>query len=385
MRGVALALHRLLVSLAGAGNLVWSPYSVAAALGLAGMGAAGPTRAEFEELLGELTELASVLRAATFPTGPALPELAVANALWLPPELAPRPEYLAGLLSWPGGAVHTGDFRRDPDGVRLAINAQVEKVTHGLVRELLGAGDVDAGTRAVLVNALWLKVAWAEVFAASATRPVPFHAPAGMRLVPTMHATRSLPYAAAGGWRAVTLATTGAATDGVAGGVVVDLLLPDGDLTTAERVLTPELLADLGAGRTAYVDLAVPRFRVTARAALQTLLPALGLVRAFTDDADFSGLLGGEPPDAGLLRAGSRTAGPRTAGPLKLDRVVHQAVLTVDEHGLEGAAATAVTMRLAAAVQRPAPLPFHVDRPFLVLVRHVPTGAIYFLARVTEP
>jgi serpin B len=30
-------------------------------------------------------------------------------------------------------------------------------------------------------------------------------------------------------------------------------------------------------------------------------------------------------------------------------------------------------------------VPFYVDRPFLVLVRHARTGAIYFLARVVEP
>jgi serine protease inhibitor len=28
---------------------------------------------------------------------------------------------------------------------------------------------------------------------------------------------------------------------------------------------------------------------------------------------------------------------------------------------------------------------FWVDRPFLVLVRHEPSGALYFLARVTQP
>jgi serpin B len=31
------------------------------------------------------------------------------------------------------------------------------------------------------------------------------------------------------------------------------------------------------------------------------------------------------------------------------------------------------------------PVPFHADRPFLVLVRQPRTGAVYFVARVVEP
>jgi serpin B len=33
----------------------------------------------------------------------------------------------------------------------------------------------------------------------------------------------------------------------------------------------------------------------------------------------------------------------------------------------------------------PEPLLVEVDRPFLLLVRHRRTGAIYFMARVTDP
>ena len=364
----ALALHRALAKqagegLAGAGNLVWSPYSVAAALGLAALGAAGPTRTEFETLLGDLDGLGRTLTAAAiFPAReyehqPQPPQMAVVNALWLRTDLEPAPSYLASLLSWPGGAVHAADFVADREGVRQAINAEVAKVTHGLVRELIGAGDLTAASRAVLVNALWLAAAWVQPFAQRHTSPATFHSPAGDREVPTMHATRNLRLAEAGGWRSVSLPASGAVT--------VDILLPVGELSPAEQTLTPELLAALQGGGTAYVDLALPRFRVTGQARLDSLLPALGLVRAFTSDADFAGLTG--------------------SAPLCLDRVLHKAVLRLDEHGVEGAAATAVSMRLAAAMQRPAPVPFHVDRPFLVLIRHTGTGAIYFLARITAP
>ena len=43
-----------------------------------------------------------------------------------------------------------------------------------------------------------------------------------------------------------------------------------------------------------------------------------------------------------------------------------------------------VVMRLA-SLDTSRPVPFHVDRPFVVLVRHARTGAIYFLAHVSDP
>ena len=62
-------------------------------------------------------------------------------------------------------------------------------------------------------------------------------------------------------------------------------------------------------------------------------------------------------------------------------------MLTLDEAGLEGAAATAMTMTRLAAVTTPAPgpLPVRVDRPFYLLIRHRPTATLHFLAQVTDP
>jgi serine protease inhibitor len=147
-----------------------------------------------------------------------------------------------------------------------------------------------------------------------------------------------------------------------ASSVVVDVLLPDG-----EPVLPPaEVLAALqDNGQSTKVDLALPRFRVEEAAVLNDPLGRLGVVSAFSAEAaDFSGITETER--------------------IFIDLVVHKAVLRVDEQGFEGAAATAVVMRLV-SMDMGTPVPFHVDRPFLVLVRHPQTGAVYFVARVTEP
>ena len=352
----ALGLHRLLAADRDRG-FAWSPYSVASALGVVGAGARGATRDELAAVLGDLDELGSALAAgAAFPADAAV-TLGVANTLWADLTLPVADRYLAAVKAWPGGAARGADFRGDPDGSRREINADVERSTRGLIRDLLPAGLVDPDTRAVVVNALYLRAAWTKPFEKGATRPRPFRTPGGPVDVPTMRATRSLPYAARGGWTLVSV-PAGA-------GVVADVLLPDGDRLPE---LDPATLAGLlDAARPREVALELPQVAVRGQASLAEPLAVLGVRLLFSDAADLTGVTDGEEG-------------------LKVDAAVHKAVLTLDEAGLEGAAATAMTMTRLAAVAGPArPIPVRVDHPFYLLIRHRPTGTLHFLSQVTDP
>lgn len=349
----AIALDERLRAAATGGNLVWSPYSVASALGLAAAGARGRTRDELARVLAPGADLAELGRMLTGAAALSGAEAAVVNTLWADLHLHFHEDYQQTVQGWPGGTVRTANFRDDPDGSRVKINDDVAQTTRGLIQDLLAQGTITVETAAVIVNALYLKVAWRQPFQASATAPAPFHARSGTRQVPTMRQHETLRYAAARGWRMVTLPT--------ASEVVVDLLLPDQpDQPPDARTL----VALQRAGRMTKVDLAVPRFRVETAAMLNPHLRQLGVAAAFIrGEADFSAIAAEE---------------------IFIDTVVHKAVLRVDEQGFEGAAATAVVMRLA-AMDLGRPVPFHLDRPFLLVVRHQPTGACYFLAHVAEP
>jgi serine protease inhibitor len=328
------------------GDLCWSPYSVSAALGLAAAGARGPTHDELITVLGG--DLGELLRASTSLHEA---EVAIANSLWMDGGPRFHEPYQQAVLGMPGGALHTTDFRHDPEGSRRKINEDVEQTTRGLIQELVAAGMISPETAAVIVNALYLKVAWQTAF--PQTTSAPFRAPSGTRKVPTMRQQERMRYAAARGWRMVSVPT--------ASEVVVDVLLPQ----LVGAPLTVDVLTSLyAASRATTVDLMVPRFRVESEAVLNDHLHRLGVVTAFTRDADFSGIT----DDARIL----------------IDLVVHKAVLRADEQGFEGAAATAVVMRTV-SMELGEPVEFHVDQPFLVLVRHPGTGAIYFVTRVVEP
>jgi serpin B len=66
-------------------------------------------------------------------------------------------------------------------------------------------------------------------------------------------------------------------------------------------------------------------------------------------------------------------------GPVFISDVLHKAFVAVDEQGTEAAAATAVIMKRGRIFR------FVADRPFLLLIRDRPTGALLFCGRLLDP
>lgn len=370
-----LALHRA----AGAGGVdaCFSPYSAASALGLVSRAARGRTADELLALLAGTSEGtgegtgtdkdASTTAADLEPHARVLREaaelddeaaiLAVANTLWASDLITVEESFQSELEAWPGSKTETAPFSPDPEAARELINTDVRRTTRGLIPELLPAGSIHTDTRASIVNALYLKTAWRFPFPEGATAPAAFHGPGGSRDVPTMHLQESVGYQQADGWQVVTL--------NAVGGVQAVVLLPDGDLEPAEAALDEHRLAALIEGtRRQKVRLALPKISLDVRTDLDGALKSLGVREMFQPDADLTGLTATKP--------------------FWVDSVLHQAVLRLDEQGLEGAAATAITMRTL-SLDMSDPVDVQVDRPFLLLVRHAGTGAVYFFARVVRP
>jgi serpin B len=354
----ALALHRAVASDPHE-QVCWSPFSVASALGLLAVGARGESRQELVAVLGDLDQLTVTLAsAATLRDASAdeeEPSIAVANTLWADASITVAESFAAELSRWSDGSVRTAPFRAEPEKARKEINADVAKTTRGLIPELLPEGTINSETVSALVNALYLKCAWHKKFIEGATQPRAFHTSAGAVDVPTMMVNEQLGYAEIDGWRVVSLSAVG--------GVEAVVLLPDGDLASAEPTLTGESLAELlSAPKPKQVALFLPKLTVSSQAELSVPLRALGVRAVFGDEADLMGI----SPDS-----------------LAVQAILHESVLKLDEQGFEGAAATAVMMRL---MSMPAePVEVVVDRPFLLFVRHADTGAVYFMARVTDP
>ena len=94
----------------------------------------------------------------------------------------------------------------------------------------------------------------------------------------------------------------------------------------------------------------------------------MGMPTAFSDNADFTGME--DKPDEDL----------------KIDQVIHQAFVEVNEEGTEAAAATAVIMVGITSVGHAPKIPiFRADHPFIFIIQQKETGNILFLGKVNDP
>jgi serpin B len=143
------------------------------------------------------------------------------------------------------------------------------------------------------------------------------------------------------------------------------ILLPDsGKFESFENKLNASfasrIISDL---KYCEVDLTLPKFKYEYECSLSETLAAMGMPKAFSGDADFSGMTGNHD--------------------LAISDVLHKAYVSVDEAGTEAAAATAVVIGLTAMHGETAQVT--VDRPFIFLIRDIDTGTILFIGRVMNP
>lgn len=181
---------------------------------------------------------------------------------------------------WPGvppayGAqLYQADL--DTDGARRAVNNWVGEVTRGLIPEVL-AETTAPETVLLLVNALYLKNAWASEFDPLDTRPGGFTAADGSEAETDFlsNGLRAERYFAAEGAAGVVLPYD----DGRLGFLA---MLPDGELDAWLETLDGDTLpALLAAAEEERVLLRLPKFEAEWGGELSDALAAMGLETAF--------------------------------------------------------------------------------------------------------
>jgi serpin B len=353
------------------GNLLYSPFSISQALAMTWAGARGETAAQMATAL-HFTLPGERLHPAEGALGLALPRrgagaegagagafhLDVANALWGQKGSPLMASFVDTLSADYGAGVHVVDFAKAPEVSRGIINAWVAEQTGGKIQGLFPAGSVTPDMRLAVASAVYFDAAWATPFDPTLTTIAPFTRGDGASApVATMSLDHRLHYGAGDGYQAVELPY------GAAELAMVILLPPQGGLGAFEGSLTSARLAAILGGLGAReVALTLPRFTVTSSFALAPELAKLGMVDAFTPQADFSGING--------------------TGGIRVDTVVHQAWASVSEAGTEAGAATGVGVGPTIALP---PVSVRVDHPFLFVIRDAGTGTVLFLGRVDDP
>lgn len=377
----ALALYEKLR--AGDGNLFFSPYSVSTALAMTYAGARGeterqmaeamwyPTSAPVLEKLGvagkpmTAEEFAGafgrIIRDLNARGGTDAYELRVANALWGQQDFAFLDAFARLVEAEYGGRIRNVDFVAATEKARRTINTWVEEQTNGKIKDLISQGAIGPMARLVLTNAIYFKGNWARQFDEDRTHDAPFTLLDESKVqVPMMNQKARFGYAEADNLQVLQLPYVGDELSMV-------ILLPkatDG-IGRLEQQLTAENLARwLDDLREREVIVSIPKFKMTSKFSLESVLRSMGMGQAFTGAADFSGMTGRRD--------------------LFISAVIHQAYVDVNEEGTEAAAATGVVMKLTSAMPDRTPV-FRADHPFLFMIRDNTSGSILFFGRVSDP
>jgi len=330
------------------GNVILSPYSVAVALALASQGAEGNTYEEIKKglhLTGDKQTIANNFKSSfeTLTKGIGNSTLSIANKVFVQEGRSIKKSFNDVAVQSFKSEGETVNFAQSAEATDT-INNWVEGKTNNKIKNLLSPSDVNSGTRAVLVNAIYFKGNWEHKFHKDATRKEPFWVtPTESVEVDFMHNKQDYFYGALPDLDATALELKYNGSD-----VSFLIILPnkrDG-LPALEASLQNVDLSEVT--KQLYkteVEIAIPKFKVEFKLDLVETLKKLGFKQLFTDSADFSSLL--DSPE-----------------PLKVGKVIHQAFIDVNEEGAEAAAATGITIKVKSARINLHLKHFHADHPF---------------------
>jgi len=350
----------------GTGNVVVSPLSISDVLSMILNGASGQTAAEMRHALAlEGLDPAAVNQGwadlITSLQAGRKPAVQIANSLWLKDGIPFNPAFLG--VNRDFFAADANALPADPTQAADGINSWVAQRTAGLIKQIVSPDYFTPETILALVNTVHVKAAW-TYFDTSATAPAPFTLAGGQKVdVPMMSAPVTVPVTKTPAYVAAGLATKAPVTAWI--------VVPRGAQTPLSVItlLRSQGLDSLVSQATAKpVQIALPRFKTEFSAPdLAPALEALGMRRAFSpQQAELQGIVA-----------------PGTPGRVYVQRVVHKAVLDVNEGGIEAAAATAGIVGITAVPV--APVKIRADRPFLMVLTDSRTQAPLFMAVINDP
>ncbi|MDY4528761.1 MAG: serpin family protein [Parabacteroides sp.] len=342
-------------------NWLVSPFSLQCALGMLSNGASGETHNEilhtlslsqysqeevnayFKKLIEGLHTVNSAITVKT------------ANSVWGNAGITLKEDFQKMNIENYSAMVSQLDFS-DPSAVDQ-INAWCNQTTEGLIPSILD--EVNPTATVYLLNSLYFKARWESEFSPEKTQEGNFTTSSGKVIkAHFMQAKRMAAYVENEWFTSTSLSYQN-------GSYVMRLILPQPEISI-DQVLQALSESDGNLWKNvvlADINLKIPRFTLENKMDLIPALQALGMKKAFTNEADFSSM-----SDIATYIS-----------------LVQQATrLKVDEEGSEGAAVTVIEGDLMS------PLPeekvdFFLDRPFLFQIIEPATGTVLFMGQVGSP
>ena len=329
-------------------TVVLSPYSVMQALGMTANGAKGETLQQLELALGmPIAELNKAFAAVQ-------PDSAFrnANALWFRDDgsLEVSSDFLQACADYYGADAYAAPF---DESTRTDINQWVSDHTDQRIPEMLK--ELRSNAALYLVNALCFDGKWVEPYSEDAIWDGVFYAADGSEQNARMMSSEEALYLKDG-------SATGFLKPYAGGRYSLAAILPNGSLDDYVQKLDGNALRALIDGASDDpVQAVLPQLELKSDCELADALRALGINDLFDDSADLSGINGKQD--------------------LSVGRVLHSAVLRVDENGTEAAASTVEEIEMMGLRE---PNSVVLDHPFLLVIWDNQTQLPVFLAAVNS-
>ena len=227
------------------------------------------------------------------------------------------------------------------------VNNWCSEKTHGKITKIID--QLDASVQMILLNAVYFKGEWSNQFKESLTKKKTFYnLGTEIKEVDTMNKIDHFSYYEDTKIQAIQLPYT---QDGMSALIILPRENADINRYIASLNSNENSLSDLVSKlKYAKVNLELPKFKLEFFSSLKETLRDMGMITAFTNDADLTGL--------------------KEERNLKIDDVLHKTFLKVNENGTEAAAVTAVVVKYTSA--RPVQEKIYqmkVNRPFLFMLR----------------
>ncbi|XP_053142049.1 alpha-1-antitrypsin-like isoform X2 [Hemicordylus capensis] len=342
-------------------NVFFSPISITSPLVLLSLGAKSDTHTQLLEGLGfNLTQIQEKEihdglhdTFAVLTRSDNLDKIDIGQALFLKDELNPLQTFLHDVKEHFEADVFRAKFQ-EPHEAEKQINDYVKNKTHGMIEELVKG--LDQETVLVIVSYIVFKGDWKFPFDPESTREDDFFVDSTTTVrVPMMHRLGWFHY-----YFDSDLSCTVLQMD-YNGTATAFFVLPEkGKMHQLEAALSAETATKWAENiRRGTASVFFPKFTISTTSHLKEALIKLG-IDIFSNQVDLSGITG--KPD------------------LKVSKVTHKAVLTINERGTEAAAATAVE-----AIPMSLPPTISYNSPFLVMIYEKNTKTTAFLGKIVNP
>ncbi len=326
----------------GQENMVYSPISLYAALGMLTEITDGETRQQVLNLLGAadtgaLRQQIKNLWISVYQDDDAVCRLA--NAAFLRENADVKQAAVDKLADW-----YFASSYRVPMGTEEAdkvIAGWLNRQTGGLLSEETGNIRTDTDNLLRLYNTIYYKAGWRRAFESSQTETDTFTAANGSKQqVDFLHQTGEGTYRKGEGYTA--------APKTLECGRMV-FVLPDEGVTPESLLQSEGFLAELtGEYSGAELVWSVPKFDVKSSTDLKDILRTLGVTDAFDPNmADFT---------------------PLTDDGAMVDSVMQAARVKIDEEGVEAAAYTEIVAADSGPMELPPVVEMNLNRPFLFAI-----------------